>query len=279
MRLFVDHLINVDFSYLDQVRGLLGETWIANTELEGKLDEQGMVCDFGIVKKTLRNWLDDEIDHRLLVPTGNPALESLETSDDRVAIVWRLEDGELITCNCPKEAVHLVDTVTITPESVAESSVNIVKPLFRQINAIHLSFVTERIEGAQYQYSHGLKKHNGNCQRIAHGHRSRIGVWKNGEVATDLEAQWASTFRDIYLGTREDLTTVDQDGYLSFAYESQQGAFSLKLPEKYCYLMDSDTTVEHIASHIAKELKSQSPTDTFIVKAYEGLNKGAIAQS
>src|SRR5690625_7462263 len=68
MLLFVDHLTNVDFSFLDERRGLLGETWLANVQLKGDLDDQGMVCDFGIVKKRLRQWLDEELDHRLLVP-------------------------------------------------------------------------------------------------------------------------------------------------------------------------------------------------------------------
>ena len=64
MLLFVDHLTNVDFSFLDERRGLLGETWLANVQLQGDLDDQGMVCDFGIVKKRLRQWLDEELDHR-----------------------------------------------------------------------------------------------------------------------------------------------------------------------------------------------------------------------
>ncbi|MFT5117183.1 MAG: 6-pyruvoyl-tetrahydropterin synthase, partial [Kiritimatiellia bacterium] len=67
MHLFVDNLTNVDFSYLDPNRGLVGETWLANIVLEGSLDEQGMVCDFGIVKKTVRDWLDTYIDHCLVV--------------------------------------------------------------------------------------------------------------------------------------------------------------------------------------------------------------------
>ena len=68
MHLFVEKLVNIDFSYLDVTRGLVGETWWASTSLEGALDQQGMVCDFGTVKKVLREWLDREIDHCLLVP-------------------------------------------------------------------------------------------------------------------------------------------------------------------------------------------------------------------
>jgi hypothetical protein len=58
MQLFVNNLTNIDFSYLCPDRGLVGETWLVNIVLKGPIDPQGMVCDFGKVKKTLRTWLD-----------------------------------------------------------------------------------------------------------------------------------------------------------------------------------------------------------------------------
>ncbi len=41
--------------------------------------------------------------------------------------------------------------------------------------------------------------------------------------------------------------------------------------------MDTDTTVEFIAQHIAVKLKEQMPDHRFTVKAFEGIAKGAIA--
>lgn len=49
--LFVKRLTVIDFSYLDAVRGRVGESWQVDIELEDCLDEQGMVLDFGHIKK------------------------------------------------------------------------------------------------------------------------------------------------------------------------------------------------------------------------------------
>ncbi len=87
MHLFVENLTNVDFSYLDPERGLVGETWLASLVLEAALDEQGMVCDFGIVKKTLRNWLDDTIDHSLVIAKRSSKL-TLKQDEEVIDVSW-----------------------------------------------------------------------------------------------------------------------------------------------------------------------------------------------
>ena len=274
MILFVDHLTNVDFSYLHPQRGLLGETWLANIELDGALDQQGMVCDFGVVKKTLRDWLDLEIDHRLLVPTGAANLQLAEHGG-QVDLSWSFSGGEL-HCNCPADAIALVEATEINPTTVAKWSREKIRQLLPDsVEQIALSLQTESIEQAFYHYSHGLKKHTGNCQRIAHGHRSRINIWRDNERANELEAEWAKRFTDIYIGTREDITATD-DQSITFAYQTRQGQFELQLPNESCYLIETDSTVEWIADHIATQLSEEYPGHQYTVKAYEGLAKGAI---
>ncbi|MGH1371824.1 MAG: 6-carboxytetrahydropterin synthase [Cellvibrionaceae bacterium] len=274
MLLFVDNLTNVDFSYLHPQRGLLGETWLASTEMSGALDQQGMVCDFGVVKKTLRNWLDEEIDHRLAIPCQSAQLQ-YSKSNGRINLSWNYS-GKTLQCSAPEQAVALVDAEEITEETVSEwAKQQLRSKLPNTLEQLSLSFDPEAIAGDFYHYSHGLKKHNGNCQRIAHGHRSQINIWRDDQIAHDLEAHWSKLFTDIYIGTQEDIVQQSDDA-LRFAYTTSQGAFELCMPIDDCYLMDTDTTVELIASHIAEQLKRQHPSHRFKVKAYEGMGKGAI---
>lgn len=172
----------------------------------------------------------------------------------------------------------MIDAEQITPQSVAQWCIAQLSAAFGPgVKQLALDFQQESIDSAAYHYSHGLKKHAGNCQRIAHGHRSRIHIWRDGSPAPDLERDWAGRWQDIYLGSREDL--VHQGDALEFRYQAQQGAFQISLPADTCYLMDTDTTVEWLAVHIAQTLAAEHPGQTIRVQAFEGLHKGAIAEA
>ena len=280
MHLFVDNLTNVDFSYLHPERGLLGETWLANIELEGELDEQGMVCDFGTVKKVLRNWLDDEIDHRLAIPVHSPNLE-FTLVDDTIELTWNYGSGDNIRqlrCKGPAQSIALINAETVNADSVSDWAIEKLKSHFpTSIEQLSLSFSSEDIPSASYHYSHGLKKHDGNCQRIAHGHRSRIEIWQDQQRSPEPEQLWAEKWRDIYVGSLDDIT-LQNDTEIMFAYTAEQGDFELDMPAQDCYLMNSDSTVELIAHHIATELKALRPNNQITVRAFEGINKGALVK-
>lgn len=278
MRLFVDNLTNIDFSYLHPERGLLGETWRVNIELHGDLDEQSMVLDFGKVKKQIKQWLDLHIDHCLVIPNQSECLEASDEDKQR-KIVWRYGD-KTISSSAPASAITLVDCPNIQPDTLAtwcEKKMAVIFP--SSVKKVVVEFLTEDIDGPFYHYSHGLKKHDGNCQRIAHGHRSRILIWRDGELSpTDMRA-WSEAFEDIYIATIEDRVNAYQPDYEAFQYTSEQGEFFLELPKESCYLIESDSTVECIAQHIADKLKQKHPEHSFLVKAFEGIEKGAITES
>lgn len=275
MYLFVDQLTNVDFSYLCPERGMVGETWLANFGLEGQLDAQGMICDFGVVKRQFKTWLDDHLDHCLAVPVASEQLQ-LHEQGDQISLTWVGQAGT-IKLRCPRQAVALVPVTRIEPMATAQWVVKQAKQLMpNQVDTIDLEFTTETIDGPFYHYTHGLKKHDGNCQRIAHGHRSRIAIWLDGARQPLLEQQWSKVWRDIYIGTKEDVSHQTQE-LTQFEYTAAQGQFSLSLPSDRVYLMDDETTVEQIAGHICRQIKRQFPTRAVRVKAYEGIGKGAVA--
>ena len=278
MQLFVDNLTNIDVSYLDAKRGLVGESWMAGIKLLGNLDNQSMICDFGIVKRNAKNWLDDYIDHRLVVPTQ---MEGLHISRHENLTTVRAPHpfgGEFI-CSAPEDAFCFIETTEINDSSVARwLEVELKNTIPGDIQGLKVDLQTELVGGAYYHYSHGLKKHDGNCQRIAHGHRSKIEIFVDGARQPELENQWSKKWKDIYVGTTEDLhnqKAIEGVQHNHYQYEAPQGKFSLTLPTAACYDIETDTTVEQIANHIANVFLESGHSVT--VKAFEGIGKGAIA--
>lgn len=279
--LFVDNLTVLDFSYLHPKRGMVGESWMVDLELGGELDAQGMVFDFGDIKKAIKRTLDEIADHKLIVPADHENLE-IQPGDGHQGLEWRYRNG-VIRMRAPDSSVlalpgeevskgaltlHLIDAVQkVVPDNVTEV-------------LIHLR--EENLGTAPYyHYSHGLKKHGGNCQRIAHGHRSGIEIYENGRRSRYWEKLWADRWEDIYLASREDLEGtyfIDEVPHHRFRYSASQGDFELIIPEDHCYLVDSDSTVECLAGHIAAQLAHEAPGKHFRVKAFEGVGKGALAE-
>jgi len=278
VQLFVDNLTNIDVSYLDAKRGLVGESWMAGIKLMGNLDNQSMICDFGIVKRNAKNWLDDYIDHRLVIPTQ---MEGLHISRHENLTTVRAPHplgGEFI-CSAPEEAFCFIDTKQINDTTVAKwLETELKNTIPGDILGLKVNLETELVGSAYYHYSHGLKKHDGNCQRIAHGHRSKIEIFVDGARQPELEKEWSKKWKDIYVGTLEDLhNQKDIEGvqHNHYQYEAPQGKFSLTLPTQACYDIVTDTTVEQIANHIANAFLESGHSVT--VKAFEGIGKGAIA--
>ncbi len=278
--LFVDSLTVIDFSYLHSKRGLLGESWLLDIELDGSLDAQGMVLDFGEVKQQVKQMVDDEFDHKLLIPCGYPGTE-LQKNGSCQDVLYRYQTDYTIRHSAPNSASCLLKTDEITCESVATAIEQRLQPrLPKNVVQIKIRLRAEQREGYFYHVSHGLKHHVGNCQRIAHGHRSYIEIFENGNRSAALEAEWAARWRDIYIGTQADLleeSELNKVAYYRFSYRSGQGVFELELPKACCYLIRCDSTVENLAQHVADLLKSENPSSHYRVRAFEGIEKGAEA--
>lgn len=283
-RLFVDNLTVIDFSYLDFQRGVVGESWIVDIELVGSLDEQGMVFDFGHIKKQIKQFIDTEVDHRLLVPTASTGCVTkfLSDHDNTLFVDFPLHSGGVISHQSPAGAVLLVDAKSIDIEIIASELQHRLKAILpNNVDQVFIRLRSEIIEGAYYHYTHGLQKHLGQCQRIAHGHRSKIEIQLDGERNLPLEVRWASHLRDIYIATEAHLVEDFQhQGILHtrLSYRAQQGDFVLSLPRDNIFIMPMESTVENIAAHLASLIAAEQKSNV-LVKAYEGVEKGAFGEA
>ncbi|WP_323934716.1 6-carboxytetrahydropterin synthase [Aeromonas caviae] len=292
MKLFVRDLTVIDSSYLCERRGMVGESWLVDIEMSGELNEMSMLLDFGRVKKLIKSIIDEEVDHKLLVPT-ECSLVHVHALENDESTVDLLRPGRAIHLRCPTQGFAFIPAPQVDKESVTRYLLGVLaKRLPGNIKDLSLTLRSERIEGAFYHYSHGLKKHDGNCQRIAHGHRSPVEILVDGERDEELEFNWAERWADIYLGTEEDRVALGElalseraeaslkEGdahYIGFKYVAPQGLFQLAMPTVEVEMIDTDTTIELLAHYIAREVKKQVGDKFVKIVAYEGVGKGAIA--
>lgn len=290
MQLFVNNLTVIDYSYLCPERGMVGESLIVDLILDGSLNDECMVLDFGLVKKQLKKVIDEEVDHKLLIPTDHDTV-SFNVLDDSIQVLLDRPGKLPMYLNCPHEAFALIEGECVDENAIiAHLQGALRKVLPDNVTGLELKLAPEPTFGPYYHYSHGLKKHDGNCQRIAHGHRSTIEISRNGEEAPDLNTYWAERWEDIYLVTKEDLCDPSEiiipdvleplrnvPGMLSLSYQAPQGLFQLMIAEDHCEIVDFDSTVEQLTAYIAQTLANQYPGDTISVVGYEGVDKGALA--
>ena len=300
MQLFVNDLTVIDFSYLCVQRGIVGESWIVDVLLDGSLNDENMVLDFGIVKKQIKAIIDDCVDHKLLLPMQESALTVNDSNDNN--------DHEYVDFNSKRGAYFLQSPTCafakITAKKINIASITqhlydiIMQELPDNVHGLTLTLRPEVINSDYYHYSHGLRKHQGNCQRIAHGHRSKIKIYKNEQRDTVLEQQWCQRWQDIYIASTEDVITpaevqlsVDAKKQLNsnnlpdhhyFSYHAPQGRFDIAVPSNVLEIVDCDSTVELLADYIARQLNAadeitNEDKNTYKVIAFEGVAKGAIA--
>ncbi|WP_144394347.1 6-pyruvoyl trahydropterin synthase family protein [Pleionea sediminis] len=279
--LFVEQLTVIDFSYFHPTRGIVGESWIMDVELEGDLDDNGMVFDFTHVKKQIKSHVDKLIDHKFVVAKDYPLLDT-RLKHDELALELKTESGKLYRHLSPVQAVAFVPGNEITIANATpfiHDSLMAILP--KNVTGLNITLREEVIDGAFYHYSHGLKKHFGDCQRIAHGHRSRINVFRNGQRDSHCEQSIAERWKDIYLITKEDIAEKTELGgqpYYIVRYSANQGLFELTIPVEVCDILSTDSTVELIAEHLCQCLKKDYPNDRIKIRAFEGVQKGAVSE-
>src|SRR3954468_17532470 len=75
-------------NYEGKCRNLHGHNGRAVVTLEGpELDELGMLIDFSKIKRVLQQWIDDELDHKMLLHRDDPVLSYLQQKGEPVVVL------------------------------------------------------------------------------------------------------------------------------------------------------------------------------------------------
>jgi len=75
-------------NYQGKCRYLHGHNGRAVIVLQGtELDNRGMLLDFNDIKREVRSWIDENLDHRMILCEQDPALPMLRTLGEPVYVI------------------------------------------------------------------------------------------------------------------------------------------------------------------------------------------------
>ena len=266
--LFMEDVTVLDYAYFDAATGARGDTLVVDVELGGELDANGFVFDFGKAKRAIKGAIDRDIDHRAVVPRRAAGLV-IEQTRDRVHVRYGGVDY-----SAPDSALAFIDAVTITRESIAAHIEHLVRPHMpanvRTID-VHLHPDARAQLAPSFCYTHGLRAHDGNCQRLLHGHCGTFHTTWDGKADTEL-AQWlARRFDGAHFAAQRDVR-----GSL-VAYVAEQGAFDLVMPHGRVVAIDAEPSIENLTRIAFETVVNERHLDgnRLVVSAYEGSRKGA----
>lgn len=293
--MFVNEVDLLDCAYFDADIGIVGASYFVDVILRGQTDENGFVEDFSKVKNAVKTCLKDTLDHALLVPSQSSHVQNEESSQPGHSN-WTIEtiDKRKWNYTAPENAVYCVDTLKITKTTIEEALQHELKAyLPGRVSDISIQLRPESANNKEvfFTYTHGLPGHEGLCQRLFHGHRSKIEIEVEGVRRHDLEKTIVSQyFADhVHIATPEQIveggyTRLEKKSFnldpIKLKYRGNLGGYEASFPPKSVFVVECATSIESITMQIAKLVKDIFCTEdeTVSVYCYEGINKGSIAR-
>ncbi|MHC4880909.1 MAG: 6-pyruvoyl trahydropterin synthase family protein [Planctomycetota bacterium] len=75
-------------NYAGKCRHLHGHNGRAVIVLENEaLDDRGMLVDFSDIKASVRTWIDDELDHRMILNKADPVVDYLQAQGEPLKLI------------------------------------------------------------------------------------------------------------------------------------------------------------------------------------------------
>lgn len=298
--IFLHDITRIDCALFDPSKGIYGQSWRVDVTLTGAVGVNGIVFDFSALKKLVRQTLKSSIDHALIIPINSQAVQfrgaSAETGE-----CWymRSRAGKGGTeleweYRSPKGAVFPSRSVALNRQVVEQDFCRSLKHRLPE-HVTHVS-VTLREEDADpaeavLRYTHGIGGHEGHCQRLLHGHRSRLQIFVGEERRPDLE-HWI--VRDV-LGTNVHIASPSQfksgpsippgtrgkgQELVTLSYYASQGLFEATLPAERIFVTEPDTSIECLAQTLAHLVKREENTAERVkIICWEGIGRGSIAEA
>lgn len=74
-----------------------GHNAIAEIEVQtGTLDDRNMVCDFSDIKRVVKGWIDEALDHKMILRLDDPLVKPLQDLGEPIFLVQSNPTVELI---------------------------------------------------------------------------------------------------------------------------------------------------------------------------------------
>ncbi len=273
--LFYNNVTFIDFAYLDRKYEVHGESYCVDVELVGGLDDEAMILDFSFAKQKIKEIIDSECDHKIVVTEHLVEMQGNVGTINKQALFYR----------APAQAFCLVPFENVTEKNLSCYLEKLIKEKMPEnVSGVRIALHKDERDHASFQYTHGLKQHRGNCQRLIHGHRSAIEIFVDGVRDQDLEKKYIDTFLrpSMHFAYADNVkSSFSKNGFqteipmVHIKYTSSQGDFELKIPGVQVLIIDEETTIENIAKYLCNrvfEIVDKKCTITF--KVFEGIGKG-----
>ena len=299
--IFLSDVTKVDCALFDPSKGVIGQTWTVDVSVTGSVGDNGFIYDFSHLKKLVRQVLKSSIDHALIMPINSQAVQfnGMEFRGSEKSECWHMKtrpakdvlEGDWVYRG-PNGAVFPTRCVAINRQILEQEIVRSLRHrLPQEIGSISVTLRDEDVDQleAVFRYTHGIAGHEGMCQRLFHGHRSRLQIFVGDERRPDLEHY---VVRDV-LGSTVHIATPSQfmvgmiapgtrgktREAVTLGYQGSQGTFEATLPADRIFCVAQETSIECIALEIAKLVKREEGTNEKVkVICFEGTGKGAIAE-
>ena len=293
--LFVRDVGKIDSALFDPSLGIVGHSWYVDVWLTGSLDSNGFVFDFSPLKNLIKQTLASTLDHALILPVGSQMVQYSEFENGERWTLKSRARGEAKDARwdyaSPKGSVFPVHTVALKNTSIEQEFSRILRHrLPSTVSQLSVKLREEQISPteASFRYTHGITGHNGLCQRLFHGHRSRMEIYIGEERRPDLEhfvvreilgnTVHIATLNQIKSGTGEIGQRGKNDEPITLGYSGSLGNFEATLPSNRVFFVEGETSIESIAREIARVIKREErPNERIRTVCYEGIDKGAEA--